>query len=120
MLPRLFGPRISVRVTAVGVEFRGPARVLALSPDLFVKDGIVIAVGMPPAELEERLPVFVTDATERALRLSKLIGYGLHTVIGKSVSVKPIVLLSVDPAVVSEAEVRAALLDAGAARVTAA
>jgi len=118
VLPRLFGTRITVVVKSTSVEFRAKDRIVSLTPDLFVKDGIIVSVGSPPPIEAERLPVFVPDQKERAMRLDKLIKYGLETVMARSFFVKPIVRLSVEGAA-SRNEITVALLHAGAAEVSA-
>ena len=119
-LRRRLSPRISLTITPSSFEFRIDDRVIALRPVLFVgDDGIVVAVGDPPASQADELPVFVADAGVRAARLAKVVQYGLHEVLGTGLTMKPTVHLYLQTGEVSCAEVEHALERAGAGEVLA-
>ena len=117
LLVRLFGPRIRVTVGQDEVVFRTESKVVSVRPVLFVRDGIIVSIGTPPAEAAEELPVFVADAAARALRIVKLMQYGVQTVIGRSFTIKPVVSLRVERADTSLQEIKPALFAAGVADV---
>jgi hypothetical protein len=112
-----FGPAISLVVTETLLQFRGAGAVLSVAPVLFVRDGLIVAVGEAPSGPSERLEVFVPDRRERAQRLAKLVQYGLHCVIGRKLTLKPVVTVSLQTPAVSFDELRPALIAAGAAEV---
>ena len=119
-LRRHLSPRVSLTITASSIEFRSDDRVIALRPVLYVRDdGIIVAVGDPPASQADELPVFVADAGVRAARLAKVVQYGLHEVLGTGLSMKPTVHLDLRTEAVSFAEVEQALERAGAGEVLA-
>jgi hypothetical protein len=113
-----FGPAISLVVTESLLQFRGADAVLSLAPVLFVRDGLIVAVGEPPVGPAERLEVFVADRRDRGQRLAKLVQYGLHRVLGRGLTIKPVVTVSLQTLQVSLGELRPALIAAGAAEVS--
>jgi hypothetical protein len=113
-----FGPAISLVVTESLLQFRGADAVLSLAPVLFVRDGLIVAVGEPPSGPAERLDVFVADRRDRGQRLAKLVQYGLHCVMGRGLTLKPVVTVSLQTLAVSLGELRPALIAAGAAEVS--
>jgi hypothetical protein len=117
-LARRFGPKITVVVSATAVEFRRETWSVSFEPALFVRDGVVVSVGAPTAVPSERLPVFSGEESDRTARIGKFMQHGLREAIGHKLSIRPVVQVAFDPAVVSEAELRRALLKAGAAEVT--
>jgi hypothetical protein len=116
-LLRRFGPKIFVSITDASVELRSASSILALQPVLFVKDDIIVAVGTPPKEPCDSLAVFTSDPGQRSQRFSKLAGYGVTTMIGKSIRIKPVVTVSLRTTRISSEEVRGAFLLAGAGEV---
>ncbi len=119
-LVRLIGPKISITVTREWFEFRCGDRVVTVRPLLFVRDGILVGVGYAPAEAAQELPVFVPDQEDRAQRLGRLVKFGIQTVLGATLSVRPVVSVSLQAVEVSFQEIETALTAAGAGIVTAA
>jgi hypothetical protein len=102
------------------VVFKTSSRVISLRPLIFVKNGVILAVGSPPGEAADELPVFVANPAERSNRLRKFFSYALEVIIGRSFTIKPIVRVSNMSTTISFTEIREALIGAGAAEVTAA
>lgn len=89
-----------------------------MEPALFVRDGVIVSVGVPAAVPSERLKVFSGNEPDRTTRIAKFMQYGLWEAIGHKLSIRPIVHVAFDPMLVSETELRSAFLNAGAAEVT--
>jgi len=117
-LSRLFGRKIVVTVKDDEVVFCSRARVVVLRPVLFERNGQILSVGAPPPETAQQLPIFVSESSDRSARIAKFFAYGLHTVIARSFTIKPVVAVSLETQRASQSEVAAALIAAGAAEVT--
>ncbi len=116
-LARRFAPRLRVTLCTDHVEFRTDSNVVVLRPVLWTRGTSIVAIGTPPPEAAEGLPVLVPDPQERLKRLGKLFVYGFRAVLQAPLAARPVVSLALESNAVSFAEARAALEAAGAAAV---